>query len=390
MKKKILIIFSIILCGLLIYLALPSNYFLRQTLIHFYPSIDDVNIFHNNIIKAENPHPWEYAKNYNQLSIDEKYLPTFKELETVSFLVVKDGKILFEQYWDGYGTASEINSFSMAKSIVSLLIGCAIDDSLITCVNQPVKDFISGFDDTRFKTVTIKHLLTMSAGVDFQESYTSVFSTTTKFYYGNNLEEMTLGMKQIEEPGVFMNYQSGATQLLSLIVEKATGKSISQYASEKIWTPIQAEHDALWSLDKKNGIEKAYCCYYSNARDFARLGELILNKGCWGDRRIISEKYLSEATVPDTTLIYKNLNIQNKFYGYQWWIIPREPQDIIYAKGLYGQYIYVVPDLNVVIVRLGHKRSEERDSIDNPTDANVWLEAGLSILGHKSSIENKK
>lgn len=382
MKKKLFIGTGLILGALAVYLLLPSNYYLRQTLIHLYPGIDDVEVFHNRVIKAGNPQPWLAAGHYNSKKINEKYLPVFEELETASFLVVQDNKIVFEQYWDDYGPASHTNSFSMAKSIVGLLIGCAIDEGAIQSVDQAVSEFVHGFDSPEFKTLTIRHLLCMSAGVDYEESYSSPFSTTTQFYYGNNLDELTLGMKQVEEPGVYVNYQSGVTQLLALILEKATGKTLSDYASEKIWTPIGAEHDALWSLDKEDGTEKAYCCYYSNARDFARLGQVILNDGYWNDSvRIVSEDYLHASLTPDKSLTYKTLGTPNELYGYQWWIIPRQPADIYYAKGLYGQYIFAIPDLNAVIVRLGHKRSDKRDKIDNPEDVNTWLKAGFEILG---------
>ncbi len=379
-KNKILIITGIILLGFIFYIFLPSNYYLQQTLIHLYPSIDDKDIFPVRVIKAGDPQPWAVSENYNKVGLNEKYMPELKKLETIAFLVIKDQQIVFEQYWDGYNEQSSTNSFSMAKSIVGLLVGCAIDDGYIQSVDQPVKEFVPGYNHPAFKTLTIKHLLTMSAGVDFEEAYTSPFSTTTKLYYGDNLEEMALDMPQIEEPGVYNNYQSGVTQLLSLIVEKVSGKTLSDYASEKIWTPIHAEHDAFWSLDKKDGIEKAYCCYYSNARDFARLGQLLLNNGYWGEQRIISEEYLHASLIPDTTLIRKKLQVPNKIYGYQWWIIPREPHNVYLAKGLYGQYIYSIPDLNAVIVRLGHKRSETRDEDDNPTDEKIWLEAGLEII----------
>lgn len=382
-KVKISITVGVLLAGLIVYLFLPSNYYLRQTLLHLYPDIDDLEVFENRVIKAGRPQAWLASEQYNQAQINEEYLPVFEELETVAFLVIQHNKIIFEKYWGDYGPESYTNSFSMAKSMVGLLIGCAIDDGVIKGVNQPVSDFVPGFDSPEFKTLTLKHLLTMSAGVDYEESYSSPFSTTTRFYYGNNLNELTLKMKQIEEPGVYVNYQSGVTQLLALIIEKATGKTLSEYASQKIWTRIRAEYDALWSIDKKEGVEKAFCCYYCNARDFARLGQLILNEGCWNDSIIVSEEYLKESLTPDTTLIYKTLDKPNKLYGYQWWIIPRMPNNIYYAKGLYGQYIFAIPDLDAVIVRLGHKRSEERDEIDNPADVNVWLKAGFEIMGQK-------
>lgn len=153
----------------------------------------------------------------------------------------------------------------MAKSIVSLAIGAAIDDGFIKDVDQPVSDFYPEFQGYNGKPLTLRHLLTMSAGVDFDEAYSSPFSPTTKLYYGDDLQQIAFGMKEIEEPGVNFIYQSGVTQLLAFIVEKATGENISSYVSRKFWTPMNAEEDALWSLDKKDGIEKAYCCFNSNA-----------------------------------------------------------------------------------------------------------------------------
>jgi CubicO group peptidase (beta-lactamase class C family) len=125
----------------------------------------------------------------------------------------------------------------------------------------------------------------MSAGVEWDESYSSLFSKTTQAYYGKDLWKLALTEKLIEKPGVRFNYQSGVSQILAFVLQKATDKNISDYASEKLWTPMEAEEDALWSLDRKDGHEKAYCCFNTNARDFARFGQLILNKGVWdGDQ----------------------------------------------------------------------------------------------------------
>lgn len=245
------------LCCIGGYLVLPSNYYLRRALIHLLPKIDQYPIFENRTIEAGAPQAWIQSEDYNKLSIPEKYLPVFDELGTVAFVIIKDSSLLFEQYWEDYSPKSHSNSFSMAKSIVSLAIGCAIDDGFIKNVDQPVSDFYPEFQGYNGKVLTLRHLLTMSAGVDFDEAYSSPFSPTTKLYYGDDLEKIALGMKETEEPGVNFIYQSGVTQLLSLIVEKATGENISSYVSRKLWTPMNAEEDALWSLDKKEGIEKA-------------------------------------------------------------------------------------------------------------------------------------
>lgn len=366
------------------YLVLPSNYYLRRALTHLLPKIDQYPIFENRTVKAGNPQPWKEAEAYNSLSIPEKYLPVFEQLGTVAFVIIKDSTLLFEQYWEDYSPESRSNSFSMAKSIVSLAIGCAIDDGFIRNADQPVSDFYPEFQGYNGKPLTIRHLLTMSAGVDFDEAYSSPFSPTTKLYYGDNLEKIALDMKEIEEPGVHFIYQSGVTQLLALIVEKATGENISSYVSRKLWTPINAEEDALWSLDKKDGIEKAYCCFNSNARDFARFGQLLLNNGRWNGSQLVSESYIKEAITPDTSLIFKEYAETNRCYGFQFWHLTYEGMDIPYMRGILGQYVFALPELNAVVVRLGHKRSDTRTSQHYPDDIDTWLGAAVEMIQETS------
>jgi CubicO group peptidase (beta-lactamase class C family) len=145
--------------------------------------------------------------------------------------------------------------------------------------------------------------------------------------------------------------------LLGLIVEKATGKSLSRYASEKLWQPLGAEHPALWSTDKKDGVEKAFCCFNSNARDFARIGQLMLDSGRWKGNEIISPDYYAQSITPCN--IPDNSGQPVNYYGYQWWLCPSFP-GVFYARGILGQYIIIIPSKNMVVVRLGHKRSGNR------------------------------
>ena len=374
----------LIVCCIGGYLVLPSNYYLRRALTHLLPKIDQYPIFENRTVKAGDPQPWIQSEAYNAVSIPEKYLPVFEQLGTVAYVIIKDSTLLFEQYWEDYSPESHSNSFSMAKSIVSLAIGAAIDDGFIKDVDQPVSDFFPEFQGYNGKPLTLRHLLTMSAGVDFNEAYSSPFSPTTKLYYGDDLQQIALGMKEIEEPGVNFIYQSGVTQLLAFIVEKATGENISSYVSRKFWTPMNAEEDALWSLDKKDGIEKAYCCFNSNARDFARFGQLILNKGEWNGEQLISSSYLKEATTPDTSLLFKEYNETNHCYGFQFWHLTYNGMEIPYMRGILGQYIFIIPNLNAVVVRLGHKRSETRSDQHYPDDIDTWLGAAVEMIQNKS------
>lgn len=374
----------LIVCCIGGYLVLPSNYYLRRALTHLLPKIDQYPIFENRTVKAGDPQPWIQSEAYNTVSIPEKYLPVFEQLGTVAYVIIKDSTLLFEQYWEDYSPESHSNSFSMAKSIVSLAIGAAIDDGFIKDVDQPVSNFFPEFQGYNGKPLTLRHLLTMSAGVDFDEAYSSPFSPTTKLYYGDDLQQIAFGMKEIEEPGVNFIYQSGVTQLLAFIVEKATGENISSYVSRKFWTPMNAEEDALWSLDKKDGIEKAYCCFNSNARDFARFGQLILNEGEWNGGQLISSSYLKEATTPDTSLLFKEYNETNHCYGFQFWHLSYNGMEIPYMRGILGQYIFIIPDLNAVVVRLGHKRSETRSDQHYPDDIDTWLGAAVEMIQNKS------
>lgn len=379
-----------VLLTIVIYLLIPSNYFIHKALIHLLPKIDHYTIFENRSVKANNPAPWEMTPDFNQQDIPPVYQSYFEELKTVAFVVVKDNRIIFEKYWDGYDADSYVNSFSMAKSVLGLLVGCAITDGFIKSVDQPVSDFLPEWTAFEGDTLKIKHLLTMSAGVKWDEAHSSLFSMTTEAYYGNDLWGLTQTEVLEEKPGVRFNYQSGVSQIIAFLLQKATGKNVSEYASEKIWTPIGAEKDALWSLDKKDGMEKAFCCFNANARDFARLGQLVLNKGNWKGVQVVDSNYVKEMVSPATWLSFTpkptpdGQSYQQRpctFYGYQIWLAKHDEMTVPYFRGILGQYIFVIPEMNAVIVRLGHKREKTYNIDQNYTvDLDTWINAGVEIL----------
>jgi CubicO group peptidase (beta-lactamase class C family) len=380
MKRKHIVIALLVIFGTIgVYVSIPQNQYIVRALIHQRPDIDDYKIFANRTIEKGEAQPWQQHVLYNSydLSIEERAI--LENYKTVSYLVARDSQLLFEAYWDGYGPESLSNSFSMAKSIVSLLIGCAIDDGFIKSLDQPVADFIPEFKNDERSKITIRHLLLMSSGLSWDEAYASLFSITTQAYYGKDVRSLAVNQSVITEPGKAYNYLSGDTQLLSLIVAKATGKTLSEYASERIWKRIGAEHDAIWSLDKEGGYEKAYCCFNSNARDFARFGILMLNNGKWGNDQVISEEYVNASLAPATFLTDPELGGKpNERYGYQWWITKHKGYDIKFARGIKGQYIFIIPELRLVAVRLGHTRSEERIE-GNPIDIFQFLDIAISI-----------
>jgi CubicO group peptidase (beta-lactamase class C family) len=282
------------------------------------------------------------GKNKNYLF--EDYL---KINNTVAFIIIKKDTIVYEKYFDGYDKESIVPSFSMAKSLVSMLIGCAIDDGLIKSIDEPITNYLPEFKKNGFEKVTISHLLNMTSGINFNESYYNPFGNAASIYYGRNLKKEMLKLKLNPNNTNSFSYSSGDTQLLGLILESSLkGKKISNYLEEKIWKPIGMEYNASWSLDKKSGLEKTFCCLNSVALDYAKLGRLYLKKGNWNGKQILSKEWIEKTT--------KSANNRSGVWYYQnhWWISDKEEMSFR-AEGILGQYIYVNPKTETIIVRLG-------------------------------------
>ena len=290
----------------------------------------------------------KFPKELNNIPFD-KYL---EDNKTVAFLIIKNDTIQYEKYFKGYDKESIVPSFSMAKSVTSILIGCAIDEGLIKSVDEPITNYIPELTKNGFDKVTIKHLLQMTSGIKFNESYVNPFGDAASFYYGLNLRKEIGKIKLKTEPGKKFEYVSGNTQLLGLVLERSLKeKTITSYLQDKIWTPLEMEYDASWSIDrKKNGLEKTFCCLNARARDFAKIGRLYKNKGNWNGKQIVSQKWVEESTKLDTSEGSAN------FYQYQWWL-PTPNEDFM-AEGILGQFVYVNPSKDLIIVRLGKKEGK--------------------------------
>lgn len=269
-----------------------------------------------------------------------------KKNKTVAFLVIKNDTLLCEKYYRGYNEASVVASFSMAKSVTSILIGCAIDDGLIRSVEEPVIKYVPELKGRGMDEMSIKNLLQMTSGMKYNESYTNPFGDAATYYYGTNLRKQLYKRELEKKPGTEFSYSSGDTQMLGLVLERALkGKKITEYLQERLWKPLGMEYDATWSLDrKKEGLEKTFCCINARARDFAKLGRLYLNKGKWNDKQIVSKEWVEVSTTADT------MDGGAPYYKYQWWL---EKGGNYTATGILGQFVYVCPSKNIIIVRLG-------------------------------------
>ncbi len=272
--------------------------------------------------------------------------------KTVAFLILRNDSLVYEHYFQGFSRASVLPSFSIAKSFVSALVGIAIAEGKIGSIDQPVTDFIPEMRDTGFRKVTIRNLLEMRSGIKFKESYGSPFAEMPKFYYGLNLKKYTLSLKTVTEPGLEYSYQSANTQILAMILERATGKSLAEYMEEKIWMPMGTAYPASWSFDSnKNRETKAFCCINGTAEDFARFGQLFLNKGLVGNDTVVPVNWVNES------LTIRNDSHDSQGYPYTFHWRVTEDGDY-FAKGVLGQYIYVCPAKRIVIVRFGKKSTD--------------------------------
>ena len=344
------------------------------------PAINEFDIFSNRTVPAGTEKKWTVSKFANSKKISDAHLKQFTDMQTIAYVIIKNDSIIHEQYWDGFGEDSHTNSFSMAKTLTGMLIGCAIDDGKIKSVDEPVGDFLPEFKEGDNAKLTIKNLLTMSSGINFDEDYVNPLAYPAAAYYGDDLKKLTLKYKVTEPSCKVFKYLSGNSQLLGFIIQKATGKSLSNYMSEKIWQPIGARNAAIWSLDHEDGVEKAYCCFNSNARDFARFGKLYLDSGRCDGKQIISQDYVLNSIKP-ADLLDENGKKNNK-YGYAWWLLPDyKGHNIFYARGILGQYIICIPDKKMIVVRLGKKR-EKRTGSDHPTDLFYYIDAALEMYGN--------
>jgi CubicO group peptidase (beta-lactamase class C family) len=338
---------------------------------HNSATIGDARFFYTHQIKsADTPSTWPIHDGYNQTPLSAKLDSVLTQTQSVAFLVVQNDSILLEHYWDSYSDSSQSNSVSMAKSITTMLAQIAIQKGILTGWHQKVKDILPDLKGAHAGELELWHLSTMSSGLDWDEAYKNPFTVTARAYYGEDVYKLMLSLPIIDTPGKFYNYQSGSTQLLALCVMKAARKHLSVLASDWLWRPLQAEHDAKWHTDAQ-GTELAYCCFNTNARDFARFGKLMLHQGNWNGTQILDSSFVAMATRPALA----------PYYGYSFWLNDSFGTRVFAQRGILGQYIITIPEYKLVIVRLGHHAMPQVNHF--PEDFNVIVEQTLAMVRAK-------
>ncbi|MDE6550494.1 MAG: beta-lactamase family protein [Clostridia bacterium] len=362
-----LLIAFFILCVVTVGMYSPA--FLGRVLTHWDSSFSDYELFPERIIQAGN-NTYTYVKdidgdlsdmsiNYNNKQVSlSKFV---EDTSTVSFIIVKSDKIIYEQYAGGYNENSINTSFSMAKSIVSLLIGKAVEDGYIKSIDEPIANYITEFNGKEIGNTTIRDLLLMRSDIEYKEDKFLWFGDDSLTYWYDDLRKLALSHTKLTDKyeGKF-HYNNYHPLLLGIILERSTGVSVSQYFEREIWNKIGAEHNASWSLDsEKCGFEKMESGINFHAVDFIKIGSMILHGGYWNGCQVIGNDWINESTIcnfPIDGAEYEGTFLDNKniAYRYMWYCTPstQSGYDII-AWGKSDQILYISPDNDIIVLRTG-------------------------------------
>ncbi len=383
----------------LIAILLLESCHVGRSIFRYKAEITDHKFFpYDEVKKSDEPFSFfEAQQKINpRLSIDKQpKVDLTKILEeqttTTAFLMIQGDSIIYEHYFRGYKHDDVSMIFSVSKSITSLLIGIAIDEGLIKSIQDPVTDYIPELRDAHpyFKELTIEHCLDMRSGLKFNEAYVNPFSHVARLYYGTNQMRLVKGLSFDHKPGEVHRYISIATTVLGLVLENVIDVELATYLQEKVWKPLGMEYDAKWSLDdKKHRSAKAFCGISTTAKDLAKIGRLYLNNGNWDGHQIVSESWITKSISP---------KLENDCYQYQWYNISGNKmtfpdslsaqadalehdyavykidqgttgeknwhvhycEDDYYAAGILSQFLYVDPEKDIIMVRLGEKWDDD-------------------------------
>ena len=272
--------------------------------------------------------------------------------DTTAFLIVRGDRLLYEAYFNGYGHDSVQTSMSMAKSVLSALVGIAIGEGRIGSVDDPITKYVPELADRdqRFCQITLRHLLTMTSGLRYQESG-GPWGDDTATYYAPDLRSLALHRTEVvEAPGRRFHYNNYNPLLVGLALERATDTPVASYLERKLWQPLGMEADGSWSLDSlASGFEKMESGLNARAIDFAKFGLLFAQDGRWQGRQLVPRTWVRDPTLVPTRVAAAPAPA----YQFFWWVQDDRRPRARFALGKYGQHLYVVPDQDLVLVRFG-------------------------------------
>lgn len=338
---------------------------------------------------------WEL--DYNETALPETYeydgetksIDEFlEETWTTGMIVIYDDAVVYEEYFLGGDEASRHISWSVAKSFVSAMMGIAVDEGYIESIEDPATKYVPSLIGSGYEGVRIKDILQMSSGVRFDETYSDFFSDINRMgrviALNTSLADFIATLENEREPGTYNHYVSMDTQVLGMVLMEATGKSLTELLEEYIWKPVGMETDAYWLVDG-DGAELAFGGLNAVLRDYARFGLLYLHDGRRGDDQIVPEDWVTASVTPDAPHLMPGDNPASDWvmgYGYQWWI-PAEPEGDFMAIGIYNQFIYVNPDLGVVIAKNSAYADYDTDGEEKELESVAVFRAIAHALAEK-------
>jgi CubicO group peptidase (beta-lactamase class C family) len=314
-----------------------------------------------------NEHPSELPSSYEYQDVSYSLDDFIERTETTGLVVLRNEMLLHELYRQGYSRDSLAVSFSVAKSFTSALVGIALEEAAFSSVDDAITDYVPELAGSGYEDVPIKHILQMCSGIRFVEEYdredADVMVMRRHIEEGKSIKEYAATLEAEHPSGQVYNYASIDTQVLGMLLENVTGMSPGDYMQGKIWSKLGMESDAKWVTDQY-GTVLTYSLFNVALRDYAKFGLLYLNRGIWNGERVISEQWIEQSTSAESELLKLKDFYSEGWdigYGYQWWV-PEGDEGEFTAIGIFGQYIYVNPSREIVIVKTSaDPLFEERD-----------------------------
>src|SRR5690606_23674038 len=274
--------------------------------------------------------------------------------DTTGLMVLKDGVIRVEDYFQGASETSRFTSWSIAKTVVATLVAIAHGEGHIRSLDDPAKTYVPALDGQPWGDVTVRNLLRMATGIRFEELYDKPFSDIKLLFYrvfliGTPVHDVISGLPAEGPQGERFHYISPTTQILAWVLAGAVGEPVSQYARHALWQPLGMQDDGFWNLDN-GGTELALCCLNISVRDYAKLGQLYLQQGIWQGRQLLPAGWVHEATRRPEPWLAAGNGYPERGYGYHIWV-PKDPDQEYFANGVWGQHVWISEKHNVVIVK---------------------------------------
>ncbi|MBL8345041.1 MAG: serine hydrolase [Rubrivivax sp.] len=355
---------------------------LTKTVVHNFADLDDHRIFANREVagpaqvsplRGLRQEPWFLAGLAVPDETGTEPGKTWKlddylaHTRTAAFVVLHEDRVVLERYGRGYDRHSLLNSFSIAKAVMSTLVGIALAEGRIASLDTTVASVCPEFAGKPYGAATVRELLTMTSGV---ADAPSLLPGRAEVYYGDDLRDLALRAQALHDPAIQAieatpatqahpwRYSETDVQVLGFVLERAVGMPVSQYLAARLWQPLGMESKALWALDREGGSEKTFCCLSARARDFARFGQLMRDGGRVNGRQIVPAAWAARSVLPGIEALDRHT------HQHLWWAphgdaVHPGPRGDFYAYGHNGQYLYVNPAARLVIVKFSETNRQD-------------------------------